>query len=199
MLVPLVLVLALHTADKNEAEQQFQQMEMKLANAKNLACTYEAKFTGGKETGSLKGSLALADGNKSRLEMIGPGVGPDANLTLISNGEKMTALQDKSGKQQTTPKWLNDAYRATLARSGIAVPLLYVHRVGEEPKEFKVDDEFKVSDFQLGKKEMVGDREVQAIKYNLTSQRVSRTAGDHRVDRHENQSAVEACDHDPEG
>lgn len=99
--------------------------------------------------------------------MIGPGVGPDANLTLISNGEKMTALHDKSVKQQTTPKWLNDAYRATLTRSGLAVPLLYVHRVGEEPKEFKVDDEFKVSDFQLGKKEMVGDREVQAIKYNL--------------------------------
>ena len=44
MLVPLMLVLALHAADQNDAEQQFRQMDMKLTNAKTLECTFEAKL-----------------------------------------------------------------------------------------------------------------------------------------------------------
>src|SRR5581483_1800247 len=33
------------------------------------------------------------------------------------------------------------------------------------PREFKIDEEFKVSDFKLGKKEMVGKQEAQVVEY----------------------------------
>jgi outer membrane lipoprotein-sorting protein len=168
MLVPLVFVLALHAADQNDAEKQFRQMEMKLTNAKTIECTFEAKLEGDKEKGNLKGELTVGEGNKSQLEMGGDMDGKAIKATMIVDGTKMVVIADDKPKgKEDTPKWLNDAYRAAMVRSGLFVPLMFIHRVGEQPKEFKADDEFKVSDFKLGKKEKVGDQEGQAIQYKL--------------------------------
>jgi outer membrane lipoprotein-sorting protein len=163
-----MVVLALPAAEPNEAEKLFREMDKKVTSAKSLECTFEAKVEGGKEAGTIKGSLMLTEGNKSRLEMSFEHSGKTDKETMVSDGTKMGPLSDKTPKgRQDAPKWLNDAYRGALGRSGLTVPLMFITRVGEQPKEFKADDEFKVSDFKLGKKEKVGDQEAQAIQYKL--------------------------------
>src|ERR1700722_10905815 len=77
---------------------------------------------------------------------------------------------DKPKQTKDVVKAQNDIFRGSVARTGLLVPMFLVfsfHKEGEQPKEFKVDDEFKVSDFKLGKKEKVGDQEAQVIEYNL--------------------------------
>jgi len=166
MLMELVILFALHADDKNEAEQLFRKMEMKVANAKSLEWTFEVKVEDGPATGgSMKGSLALGQGNKSCLEMSLKKTGSEDKIALICNGEKMMSPDDKSRKVPA-PKWLNDLYRAALVRSSL--PLSHVNGAKEQPEELKVDDVLKVSDFKLGKKEKVGDKEAQVIHYNLS-------------------------------
>jgi outer membrane lipoprotein-sorting protein len=167
MLVELVIVLALHADDKNEAEQLFRKMETKLTSAKSLECSHEAKIEGGKGPGSVKASLTLAEGNKSRLDVSGRFGDFEEKITLVSDGEKVVSLADRPGPKGPAPKWLNDAYRASLARAGLVVALTFIEGVGEQPKEFKADDEMKVSNFKLGKKEKVGDKEAQVVQYNV--------------------------------
>src|SRR5260370_18232043 len=166
MLVELVILFALRADDKNEAEQLFRKMETKLTSAKSLECGFDATVEGGKKDGKLKGSLALAEGNKSRLEAVGSQQGePEKKIALISDGENRGSLDGKEPKSPA-PKWLNDAYRSALTRSGTVLPFLLM---GESSKanEFKADEAMKDSDFKLGKKEKVNDQESQAIQYTL--------------------------------
>jgi outer membrane lipoprotein-sorting protein len=177
MLVELVILFALHADDKNEAEQLFRKMETKLTGAKSLECTYEAKSEGGttagRYTGSFKGSLALAEGNKSRLEMSGKFEGEEVRKTTdVSDGERIVSLAEDGTEANnlTAPKWNNDAHRAQMARSAFFLFVIGAPFGGSPfgaPKVFKADEELKVSDFKLGKKEKVGDKEAQAVQYNL--------------------------------
>ncbi len=173
MLVELVILFALHADDKNEAEQLFRKMETKLASAKSLECTFKLEFdpAGGKG----EGSLALADGNKSRVEATCEDDGKKkTSFALISDGEKTVWSQDGSATKVPTPKWLNDRYRASLPRAGVVtslgVVLAPLNPNAEQPKikEFKAEDEVKVSDFEFfRRKEKVGDQEAQVVLYKL--------------------------------
>jgi outer membrane lipoprotein-sorting protein len=57
-----------------------------------------------------------------------------------------------------------------VARAGVfaSVMLVSVARTGEKPVEVDVNEQLKLSDFKLGKKEKVGDSEAQVIDYTLT-------------------------------
>ena len=167
MLVPLVLVLTLHAADQNDAEKQFRQMEMKLRNAKTLECTFETKLEGGPEKGEIKGEVTLGEGNKNLFEMSGEIGGKRGKTTIVSNGVKLVIVEtDKPKQTNDVGKSHNDIFRASLARTGLLVPLFFVMST-KPPKDFKIDDDYKVSDFKLGKKEKVGDKEAQVIEYKF--------------------------------
>jgi outer membrane lipoprotein-sorting protein len=170
MLVPLVLVLALH-AEPNEAEKLFRDMEKKVTSAKSLECALEGKISGANNL-SIKGSLAFEEGNKTHLEMNNDFAGKATTYTIISDGTKMQASVDgKSQGKQDTPKELGEARKVMFARAGLLVPF-FSFSAGppdKADKELKVDDLFKVADFKLGKKEKIGDHEAQEIQYTLTT------------------------------
>jgi outer membrane lipoprotein-sorting protein len=168
MLIELAFVFLLHADVKNEAERLFRKMEMTLKSAKSVECSFEAKGEGGKAAdGSAKGSLTLGEGNKSRLEMTLKKGAEVEKIALICDGEKMMSPDDKTRKVPA-PKWLNDLYRAALVRSGPSLRLSRIDNgANEQPQELKVDDVLKVSNFKLGKKEKIDDKEAQAIHYNL--------------------------------
>jgi hypothetical protein len=179
MLVELVILLALHADDKNEAEQLFRKMETKLTSAKSLETAFEAKMEGLKfadtKVISLKGSLVFAEGNKSHLEISGEYLPKVAN---ISDGTKMQAVvDDKPQAKKDVPKKQTEIFWAVITRSGLTVPLLFIGAPAADylffaslDKEAKIDDMFKVSDFKLGKKEKVGNQEAQVVEYKLQVQ-----------------------------
>jgi outer membrane lipoprotein-sorting protein len=171
MLAPLVLLLVLPGADKDDAEKLFRQMETKLAKAKTVDCAYEARFEADKaEAVTMKGTLLLGEGNKLRMEWSGESGGMKEKFTMISDGTKMEPYGDD------IPKWLGEAVRASMARAGVVrtfeygSPLFFkwsFPRPPEPKKEFKIDEHFKVFDFKLGKKEMVDKQEAQVVQYTL--------------------------------
>jgi outer membrane lipoprotein-sorting protein len=169
MLAPLVLLALLPGADKDDAEKLFRQMEAKMVKAKTIDCTFDVKVEAEK-TGTMKGTLLLGEGNKVRMEMAGEFGGMKGKITMISDGTKMKAIGEGAPARpaEDTPKWMSEAMRALLARAGVALPfMMHSPRPPEKEKEFKVDDHFTVSDFKLGKKEMVDKQEAQVVQYTL--------------------------------
>jgi outer membrane lipoprotein-sorting protein len=155
--------------EPNEAEKLFRQMEAKLANARTVEFQYETVVTypGIPEPSKLKGSLSLAEGNKSRLEWHLKGLGVEETQLEITDGRKTwTSGKGFTPTKGEAPKWLNEAYRSAAARFALATGLS-LHTGGEGLKEFKADDQFRLSDFKLGDREKVGDKEAQVIHYTV--------------------------------
>ena len=154
MMFPMVLVLALH-AEPNEAEKLFRDMEKKVNSAKTLECEFELKIEGGLVKLSVKGTLALAEGNQCHLDAKVEGDGQTQTRMLISDGKKMHGVKDgKPDQEEDTPKHLGELTRALITRIGPLLP--WVHGdLGWKPgeKEFKVVEMYTVSDFKLGRKE----------------------------------------------
>jgi hypothetical protein len=169
MLAPLMLMLVLPGADPNEGEKLFRQMETKLMKAKTAECIYEAKLDMFGKGGALKGTMLVGDGSKSRIEMTVSFDNKDEKMTMLCDGSKMRSEGPRGpSKADDVPKGFGEMMRATLARSGVGVPMIFIARVGEDKnKEFKVDEEFRVADFKLGKKEMVGKQEAQIVEHTL--------------------------------
>jgi outer membrane lipoprotein-sorting protein len=169
MLAALVVGMVLHAADPNEAEQLFRKMEMKLNNAKSVESQIDVKIEDPKFPVTIEGSLLLGEGNKARLEIAANFGGQKSKSTVISDGAKMVTIGDKAEKKPTdTPKQFNEAFKAMMTRTGMGVGLFMLGDPDKQ-KEFKIDDEMKVADFKLGKKEKVGDAEAQIIEYSLVA------------------------------
>jgi outer membrane lipoprotein-sorting protein len=167
MLAPLVLLLIVPSAEPNEAEKLFRQMETKIIQAKRLQCAFQTTFKGINTSGKVKGELTLAEGNKSRLEMSGEIDGNKGTSTIISNGVKLVIFEPGNPTPTTdVSKSHNDIYRVSLTRSGLTMAV-YLARTLEDAKELKIDDAFQVSDFKQLKKEKVGDQDAQVIEFAL--------------------------------
>ena len=172
MLAPLMLLVLLPGADTDDAEKLFRQMEAKLAKAKTVECTYEAKAEGEK-AGRMSGTLRFAEGNKVRFEVTDELREERVKATLIADGTKMTAVGEGVPKEvKDVPKWFSEALAASITRSGLVV-VFFFNGTSEKPDEFKVDEQFRVAEFKLGQKERVGDREAQVVRYLLTVKAVS--------------------------
>jgi outer membrane lipoprotein-sorting protein len=172
-LAPLLLAaMAGADADK-DAEKAFQEMSATLTKAKSFACTFEMKMDTPEGKGSYKGRLAVAQGNKVRIEMKGEGGGKTMDLLVVSDGAKSVAVDDKKTQPiRDTTKNMAKNVLTGMARGGIFAPMfLAVEAVaeGEKPGETNVEEMLKVSDFKLGKKEKVEDKNAQAIEYVLTA------------------------------
>jgi outer membrane lipoprotein-sorting protein len=175
MLTPLVLLLLVPNAEPTDAEKLFRQMDMKVMKAKTLECVYEWKIEMDNEGAALKGRLLLGEGNKFRSEWTYErGIYPKVKFLYLSDGEKLVAIIN--GKKEVvadrTAKGEADFLRAKLSRWNLYLPgnpvLLLPASLGNKGREFKIEDDLKVSDFKFGKKEMVGKREAQIVEYKLT-------------------------------
>jgi hypothetical protein len=181
MFAPLVLLLALPGAEPNDAEKLFRQMEMKVMKAKSVECagemTAEIDADGTVQIQPRKYTLC-AEGNKARMEyFIGSG-DKKHKIILIADGTKMTtSLDGKSEDPKQDSKCFSEVLRSQITRGSVGVSYFLPHNLSvEQPKEFKIDEEFKVSDFKLGKKEMVGKQEAQVVEYKTVPKQQPETA-----------------------
>ena len=154
------------------AEAQFKKMEQQVLKCKTLQTDLD--LVGGTETESfmaMKGRMLVTRGNKLRMELEGEMRKEKDKLVMVSDGTKMSMTSSKlPGKEQDTEKHMTEVSLASFSRAGIVASLFLARLVGpdDKPKAFEIDKNMAVSDFKLGKKEAVGDKEAQAIDYKLT-------------------------------
>jgi hypothetical protein len=90
-------------------------------------------------------------------------------LVVTVGKTTLASVTDRQPKTHDTHKQLSEWVLASTARStfSLEVHLIGVLTTDRKAEPFKADDEFAVSDFKLGKKEMVGGVETQAVDYAL--------------------------------
>jgi outer membrane lipoprotein-sorting protein len=165
--MPLLLVVSMMASEPNDAEKLFNEMENKIISAKTLDCTLEVKLEAGNMTFNGKASMMFADGNKAHVELTidSPKM---TKFEMTSNGMKTRAIVDgKTQEIKDTPKKFYEHGKTMFSRAGALLPFFNARR-SDQPED---EDEFnfKASDYTLGKKEMVGDKEAQMIQYALNS------------------------------
>jgi RNA polymerase sigma factor (sigma-70 family) len=153
----------------NQAENLFRESEKKLSEADQAQITVESTLERGTlKKGHLKGTLLLAKGNKANMAVQGNLDGEEFKMSAVSNGSKMKmeVTMSKPQEEQNTPKDLNAMFAGSFSRVGVLAGFrTRTQQAGEQ--EPGLDDLYKVSDFVLGKKEKVGERESQVIEYKL--------------------------------
>jgi hypothetical protein len=181
MFAPLLLLLALPGAEPNDAERLFLQMEEKVMKAKSVECAGEMKAE--TEDGGIilirpRPYTLCAEGNKGRMEYSIDSGDKTHKIVLIGDGAKMaTTLDGKSEDPKHDPKFFSDVLRSQITRGSVSVSYFLPHNLSvEQPNEFKIDKEFKVSDFKLGKKEMVGKQEAQVVEYKTVPKQQPETS-----------------------
>ena len=159
------VVLALLPQEKNEAEELFKKMEAKLAAAKSVQFKFEGEMN--PRGVKLSGTLVFGETNQSRCDLEGKFGEESQSISVISDGKmaRMTTSEPPENKAFAVPETLGRLMRLAAARAGC----LGTIDVSQREEKAKEDPEkaFAASDFKLGAKEKVGEREAQAVEYKL--------------------------------
>jgi outer membrane lipoprotein-sorting protein len=165
----LVLLALLPGQGTDDGEKLFRQMEAKMSKAKALDLSFDIAIEAGKG-GMVKGTVVAMNGNKARLELVGELESKPIKMLMISDGTRMKSTgSGEEGAPRDTPKNLDEMIRAMMTRAGVLLPIFMREPVedGQKPKEFKPDEQVRVSEFGLGKTEKLGEQEAQVVEYKL--------------------------------
>lgn len=161
----LVLLLPVLTQNNNEAEKLFNKMEKQIQEAKTLRVLYRASCNiqgpKDKDTTSVKGMIALAPGNKTRLEMGNIDAGDSDKGTLASDGGSVEPVGLGIDIPKAAPANFHQGMRNAVTRYGLTTGIMAM--------ALKDDLKPQLSDFQLGKKEVLDGREAQIVTYKMTA------------------------------
>jgi len=160
-LLVLILAAAPARAQEGEAEKLYRAMEKKILAAKSLALEFNSQVTVDDEKFTVKGTIYVAAGNKTRLDLESELFQLGKTL-IVTNGEsrcaKVGALVFDKGP--FPPK--GEVLLALIARFG-AVGAAMEKKIATAD----LGKDFPVKNFKLGVKEMVGKREAQVVQYQV--------------------------------
>ncbi len=164
----LVLVAAaiLIRQERNPAEELFKQMEAKLAGANSIQLKFEGEM---KPQGiKLTGTLVLGEANQARCDMEGRVGEEKQSMAIVSDGKMAQLIASEGAKNRPfeVPETLGRLMRLCVARAGCMGAIDASQR--EDKAKADPETAFAASDFKLGAKEKVGEREAQAVEYKLT-------------------------------
>jgi outer membrane lipoprotein-sorting protein len=175
LLAATVLVLAapIYGQDK-DAEKLYRAMEKKVREAKSIKVLWEAELQNQPgESGKVKGSTHLADGNKARIEFAGSLKGTDGKLLLVSDGKQTVTqgtLMSPPGEPGPPPQPTRANFYKTLAaltaRGGMLLPV-FVSVGAKDDDSDEIDKVLPLSAFKLGGKEKIGKVDAQIIEYTI--------------------------------
>src|SRR5262245_55009095 len=160
--------------DGDAAEKLFRAMEERLTKAKSLTIGFSSETgEGGDKAVKLKGTLALADGDRCRLEAEGKVDRDDIKVTLVSDGKQVRLIRTRGGapeakRDSPTRKNFGAALARAISRTGVFLGLEGTALDPQRKGEVELDKLFPVSDLKLGGKEKVGGREAQILTYKVT-------------------------------
>jgi outer membrane lipoprotein-sorting protein len=163
-------------AQENEAEKLFREMEKKVTSAKAVRVASDDKVhvPGIRQ----KWMLVFAEGNKCRLAGTVESQGKAVKVFTISDGAKLLSTERGTPMlvrpKEDAPKDLTNMLQGSISRCGMSVQffafgkrLHWLTELDGKKQGFKIDEDFKVTDFALGDKEKVGEHEAQVVRYNL--------------------------------
>lgn len=159
----LILAAAPARAQEGEAEKLYRAMEKKVLAAESLALEFNSEMTVDDKKFTVKGTIYVAAGNKTRLEMESVLFGGGKTL-IVTNGESsyMKTGNLVYDKGPFAPK--GEVLLALIARFGAAM----------EKKIATADlgKDWPVKNFKLGVKEMFGKREAQVVQYQIQDNKI---------------------------
>jgi PEGA domain len=152
-------------------EELYRRMEQRILKSKNFQTQVDVVF-GQDWKGNLKGTTAVAAGNKVRTDLTGAWLDgkPSDPYLMLSNGSKMQSLG--SGEPQfggPIPNNLGPLVLGMMTRGGTFLAFLDI--LQHDPRDAQKIDPEKldpVSGFKFGQKETMGSVEVLAVEYQFT-------------------------------
>ena len=168
MWLSLMAILAGAGAGPADADAAFARMEQAL-ECKTLQVQLEVTSKSSNDRAmSVKGRLAVARGDKVRLELDGKADGKPMKIVVVSDGKKLRFTRSGNPSQDVdTKERLGDVHMGSLSRAGVFFTLFTQVAPGQED-EFDPKKVFPISDIKFGKKEVISGREAQVIEYKLS-------------------------------
>jgi len=168
-LIVLILAAAPAGAQEGEAKKLFRAMEKKILAAQSLVVEFNSQNTvdDKKLKFTVKGTIYIAAGNKTRLDLESELFQLGGKTLIVTNGEsKYAKVGDKVfDKGPFPPK--GEVLLALIARFGASSAALE-----QKIATADLDKDFPVKNFKLGVKEMVGKREARVVQYLVQDKKI---------------------------
>jgi len=160
----LVLILAAlpARAQEGDAEKLYRAMENKIRAAKSLVVEFNSQHTVDDEKFTIKGTIHIAAGNKTRLDLESELIELGGKNHIVTNGKSKYAKVGNIVFYEGPFPPEGEVLLALIARFGAANGAME-QRIATAD----VDKDFPLKNFKLGVKEMVGKREVQVVQFQI--------------------------------
>lgn len=167
-IVPILMITL--AQDPAQAEKLFRNAEKKVADAETVHASAKGQIdlVGLNIKLEYKVTIWTAKGNKSRVEDVAYSGGQEFKYTRIADGKDWHDIPSDPTKKRTSkpaPVNLSSTLAGAATRSGVS--LGYAWANDHASRNPKLLDDIKASNFALGEKEKVGDRETQVVNYKL--------------------------------
>jgi outer membrane lipoprotein-sorting protein len=173
MLVVLCFIAPVSAQD-NEAEKIYRAMEKKVRGAKSLQVVFDGIIEIPKGKVNFNGTMSVAQGNKSRLEVNTELPGQTEKTLIITDGKSSYfKLNDNKARVDPKPKnveQLDKALPGLQARLGLGAKVIFGGPEANTGMAFDLDKFAPVKNFKLGAAEMVGKRNAQVVDYQVDIQ-----------------------------
>jgi hypothetical protein len=156
----------------NPAEQAFLASAKKLSEADSVQINVDGASKNDRVL-TINGTVLMGAGNKSRLFLTGEAGKRTFKLISICDGVQLSvewANDDEKGTVCVVPapKNANSMLAGVISRAGLMPGLyLFIRLEGLQQLPPDLDEMVALSDFSMGKKEKVGDRQCQRIDYKV--------------------------------
>jgi len=165
-LLVLILAAAPARAQDGEAEKLYRAMEKKILAAESLALEFNSEITEDDKKFTVKGTIYVAAGNKTRLDLESELFQLGGKTLIVTNGESKYAKVGNLVFDEGPFPPKGEVLFALIARFGAAFAAME-----KKIATADLDKDFPVKNFTLGVKEMVGKREAQVVQYQLQNKK----------------------------
>ena len=166
-LLTLILAAVPARAQEGEAEKLYRAMEKKILAAKSLTLEFNSEMTHDDKKVTLKGTIYVATGNKTRLDLESELFQLGGKNLIVTNGKSKYAKVGNLIFHEGPFPPEGDVLVALIARFSAAMAALW-----QKIEATDIDKDFPVKDFKLGVKEMVGKREAQVVQFQLQDKKI---------------------------
>mgnify|MGYP001231689149 FL=1 len=168
--VSLFILSAFSFQDTNEAKEAyflFEKMMKKIDGAKTLQVEFEMMNERGEQKREASGKLALAGGNKMKMDLVMASPRGDQKLVILSDGKKSMQMQGSQRKEVDTLEGRNEILQKMFSRLGVMVGFMFSDNEfgAEKGKLKKIDDYLTLTGFKKGESEKVDGREADVVTF----------------------------------
>jgi len=166
-LLVLILAAAPARAQEGEAEKLYRAMEKKILAAESLALEFNSQVTVDDKKFTVKGTIYVAAGNKTRLDLESELFQLGGKSLIVTNGKSKYSKVGNLVFHEGPFPAKGEVLLALIARFGAGAAALE-----QKIATADLDKDFPVKNFKLGVKEMVGKREAQVVQYLLQDKKI---------------------------